>query len=138
MGQLRFRNGFSRKVGLDWLTIHILVPVWIEIIVRLRFLFHISFLFYFLFFQRMNSKITWIYCAGDNYNCSRTVAALFMHLKILKMGLTVVFTHLKIILLQCFQFSVSTKISCIQTDPQFISNLLKSIFFYIGLRLTNF
>ena len=37
--------------------------------------------------------------------------------KILKMGLTVLFTHLKIILLQCFQFSVSAKISSIQTDP---------------------
>ena len=31
--------------------------------------------------------------------------ALFMHLKILKMGLTTLFTYLKIILLQCFQFS---------------------------------
>ena len=36
----------------------------------------------------------------------------------LKMGLTVLFTHLKIILLQCFQFqfSVSAKIRFIQTD----------------------
>ena len=33
------------------------------------------------------------------------------------MGLTVLFTHLKIILLQCFQFSVSIKISRIQMDP---------------------
>ena len=32
----------------------------------------------------------------------------------LKMGLTVLFTHLKIILLQCFQFSA---FNCIQTDP---------------------
>ena len=31
---------------------------------------------------------------------------LFTHLKILIMGPTVLFTHLKIILLQCFQFSV--------------------------------
>ena len=37
--------------------------------------------------------------------------------KILKMELTALFTHLKIILLQCFQFSVSAKISYIQTDP---------------------
>ena len=35
------------------------------------------------------------------------------------MGLTVLFTHLKIILLQCFQFSISSKISCIQTDPKY-------------------
>ena len=32
------------------------------------------------------------------------------------MNLTILFTHLKIILLQCFQFSVFNKISCIQTD----------------------
>ena len=37
----------------------------------------------------------------------------------LKMGHTALFTHLKIILLQCFQFSVFSfsKISSIQTDP---------------------
>ena len=36
------------------------------------------------------------------------------------MGPTVLFTHLKIILLQCFQFSVFSfsKISSIQTDPK--------------------
>ena len=33
---------------------------------------------------------------------------------ILKLGPTVLFIHLKIILLQYFQFSVSAKISCIQ------------------------
>ena len=37
---------------------------------------------------------------------SRTVHALFMHLKILKMNPTTIFTHLKIILLQYFQFLV--------------------------------
>ena len=45
---------------------------------------------------------------------------LFVHWsseKILKIGLTVLFTYLKIILLQCFQFLVSIKISCIQNDP---------------------
>ena len=31
----------------------------------------------------------------------------------------VLFAHLKIILLQYFQFSVSAKISCIQTGPNF-------------------
>ena len=54
----------------------------------------------------------------DKNHYSHTVAALFMYLKILKMGLTALFTHLKIILLQCFQFLVSTKISSIQTDPK--------------------
>ena len=34
---------------------------------------------FFSFFQIMNSKITWIYYAGDNYHCLRTIAVLFMH-----------------------------------------------------------
>ena len=45
----------------------------------------------------------------------------FQQLFLLKMGPTILFTHLKIILLQCFQFSVFNfnKISSIQTDPIF-------------------
>ena len=35
--------------------------------------------FFSFFFQRMNSKITWIYCAEDNYHCSHIVAVLFTH-----------------------------------------------------------
>ena len=56
-------------------------------------------------------------------HCFGTVYALFMgptttlFIKI-KKGPTVLFTHLKIILLQCFQFSVSATISSIQTDPK--------------------
>ena len=42
-----------------------------------------------------------------------------MYLKILKMDPTTLFTHLKIILLQCFQFLVSVTISSIQTDPKY-------------------
>ena len=41
----------------------------------------------------------------------------FIQKKILNMGLIALLTYLKIILLQCFQFSVFSKISCIQTDP---------------------
>ena len=41
------------------------------------FFFFFSFLF--LLLQRMNRKITWIYCAGDRNHCSCTVAALFTH-----------------------------------------------------------
>ena len=40
-----------------------------------------------------------------------------MYLKILKMGPTILFTHLKIILLQYFQFSILAKIGSIQMDP---------------------
>ena len=62
------------------------------------------------------------------------VCALFIRKKILKMGHTVLFTHLKIILLQCVQFSVSisAKISCIQTDT-----ISFKLFFRV-LKLFNF
>ena len=63
-----------------------------------------SFLFFFPL--HTNSKITWFYYTGDK----NTVHILFTGPKIL-------FTHLKIILLQYFQFSVSVIISSIQTDP---------------------
>ena len=38
------------------------------------------------------------------------------------MGLTVLFTHLKIILLQCFQFSIFNKINYIQMDLKYPMN----------------
>ena len=51
------------------------------------------------------------------FYCSHTIHVIHIHFiskkKILKMGLTVLFIHLKIILLQYFQFSVSAKISYI-------------------------
>ena len=52
----------------------------------------------------------------------------------IKMGPIALFTHLKIILLQCFQFqfSVSAKIMCIQTDP-FLSILNLSFNQLVGL-----
>ena len=48
------------------------------------------------------------------------------------MGLIALFTHLKIILLQCFQFSVFSKINCIQTDPKpkYLEDWKKLILFY--------
>ena len=51
-------------------------------------------------------------------HCLRTHKFYFLVTFSLKMGLTILFTHLKIILLQYFQFqfSVSAKISSIQTD----------------------
>ena len=49
-------------------------------------------------------------------------STLFRKKKTLKLGFTVLFTHLKIILLQCFQFSIFNKISGIQTNPYFVSN----------------
>ena len=54
------------------------------------------------------------------------------------MGPTTLFTHLKIILLQCFQFSVFSfsKISPIQTDPNWILQRSTSLVFYRGTQAT--
>ena len=73
---------------------------------------HCSFFYFYAFcFRRWTIII--VHVLGSTVNI---VAVLFTYLKILKIGLMVLFTHLQIILLQCFQFSVSTKISYIQTD----------------------
>ena len=60
----------------------------------------------------------------DKFHCSCTILGTYNHFiqkkKILKMGPTVLFTHLKIILLQCFQFSVFSKINCIQTECEML------------------
>ena len=57
-----------------------------------------------------------------------------------KMGLTVLFTHLKIISLQCFQFqfSVSAKISSIQTHPlcPFLNKNLPFLFYIFTFQNT--
>ena len=47
-------------------------------------------------------------------HCSRDPQTFFLTKFSLKMSLTALFTHLKINLLQCFQFSVLSKISYIQ------------------------
>ena len=72
----------------------------------------------------------------DFVNCEQCICVLFMVPQItlfsnflLKMGSTILFTHLKIILLQCFQFqfSISAKISSIQTHPQHIDHLMHTL-----------
>ena len=63
--------------------------------------------FFFFFFLRVNSNLTWVYCLTLFIHCLR--------IKNIKIGLTILFTHLKIISLQCFQFSAT--INSIQTDP---------------------
>ena len=66
---------------------------------RLRIHVHVFSFSLSLFFSRhVNSKITWMYFERDKVHCSHTVHTLFM-------GPTALFTCLKIILLQCFQFS---------------------------------
>ena len=86
---------------------------------RLRFQILCFQVFFFFFSLRVNNNLTWVHYAGDKNHCLRTVhqySRTVHSLKIFKMGLTVLFTYLKIILLQYFQFLVSTTISSIQTD----------------------
>ena len=75
------------------------VSVWIHVQVPtfLRF----TFFFYFLFFKRVLTEFQWVLCTVYG-----THKSLFPTKLSLKIGLTVLFTHLKIILLHCFQFSV--------------------------------
>ena len=72
----------------------------------LRLLFNVD-------FSTVNS--VFMYCMY----CSRIHKYHFLTIFSLKIGSMVLFTHLKFILLQCFQFSVFSfsKISYIQTDP---------------------
>ena len=55
------------------------------------------------------------------------------------MGPKGLFTHLKIILLQSFQFSVFSKISCIRTDHKIFENLTIDYMSFIFLtHMSNF
>ena len=99
------------------------MSVWFQLKPTFTFSFHVS-VFFFLFFFFFSAWPVNLLCRDKNY-CSYTVSVLFTYcnstvhaLNILKMGLTVLFTPLKIILLQYFQFSVSATISSIQTVPQ--------------------
>ena len=100
-------------------------------------LLHLSFLRFpkfFFFFACLfpNKWLLFMYCTwtvtatfdqssvnSASVHCSQTHKFHFLSIFSLKMGLTALFTHLKIILLQCFQFSIFSfsKISSIQTDP---------------------
>ena len=78
------------------------VSVWIGIICVRRFVFCIFHLFFSFLFSRV---------LGDKFHSLRTVHGTttilfrkYIYIYILKMGSTVLFTYLKIILLQYFQF----------------------------------
>ena len=116
------------------------MPVRIELIARMRFEFHVSFFFFFL--KNMNSNST-IHAHGftvQETKCTvhRTYNHFILKKNILKMGPTTLFTHLKIILLQCFQFSVFSKISCIRTNPTYFENLTIDNIFFIFLAHVSF
>ena len=116
-----------------WTRVYI-VPVWIALKPALGFVSCIfSFLFFFFFLVSYNRgqrllfneqqhffyfivplSHQWVpYTVHGTHKCH--ISATFS----LKMDPTILFIHLKIILLQCFQFqfSISTTISSIQTNP---------------------
>ena len=81
------------------------VCVWI-LRLRLRFAFHVFSLLLFLFNpQLLTSQLWTVHPCTVHGSQKLHFSATFS----LKMGPTALFTHLKIILLQCFQFSVSVK-----------------------------
>ena len=77
-------------------------------------------------------------CRGQSALFTGPITSL-LRKKILKMGPTALFTHLEIILLQCLQFSVFSKISCIRTDPTYFENLTIDYKIFIFLtHMSNF
>ena len=86
---------FPSKWGLK-VNIRHLVPIWIRLILRLCFHF---------FFWEARFRHEKMGPVGPMY-CSQDPQISFFNKISIKMGLTALFTHLKIILLQCFQFSV--------------------------------
>ena len=105
--------------------------------------FLVSRFLFFFFFQRV-WIVTALFMHMDSL-CKRQ-SALFtgptttlFRKKILKTRTTALSTHLKIISLQCFQFSVFSKISCIRTDPTYLENLTINYIFFIFLtHMSNF
>ena len=86
---------------------------------RSDFRFFLTFdskLFQCEFGQRFKLGVVRLYFISvDPVHCSWDLQVRNLAKSILKLGPTILFTHLKIILLQCFQFSI---ISGIQTDSQ--------------------
>ena len=93
----------------------VFVTVWLELKHRFTSTFSFFFFFFFFFFLRVNSNLIWVHCLCTVYHCSHIK-------KILKMGPTILFTHLKIILLQCFQFSVFSNNGCVWNELIVVEN----------------
>ena len=104
-------NGSSWHVLYMW-------PFGSKSFLRPRFLSCV-FLFFFFFFFVQPQQLTLSTVNSTSVHCSRSHKLHFSATFLFKMGPTALFTHLKIISLQCFQFqfSVSAKISSIQTHP---------------------
>ena len=101
----------------------------------MHFEFHFSFFFFFSKRIYRNSTVHAHGFTVQETKCTvrRTYNHFILKKKIFKTGPTALFTHLKIILLQCFPFSVFSKISYIRTDPSYFKNLTIDYMFFIFL-----
>ena len=79
---------------------------------RLRLLLPFFFLFFLKLFSAELMLFWWVPCTVHEIH-----KPLFSTKLSLKMSFMTLFIHLKIILLQCFQFSIFSKVSDIQTHP---------------------
>ena len=95
------------------------VPTWRALKAAVRFFFFAFCLLFFFFFLIQPQYLTKSFVNRVFVYYSWTHKFHFSVTFSLKMGPTILFTYLKIILLQCFQFqfSVSVTISLIQTNP---------------------
>ena len=94
-----------------------MIYVWIQMKsqhLRLGFPSSSSSFFFFFFLMHTNYTVQETLCTVHG-----THNHFIYNKNILKIGLTTLFTHLKLILLQYFQFSFFSKISCIQTYISF-------------------
>ena len=86
-----------------------LSSVWIQLITPASCVWPFFFFFFFLFFVCMcvcvEKHVLWL-SSGSRALFMGPTNLFFLTKFLLKMGLTSLFTYLKIILLQCFQFSV--------------------------------
>ena len=109
-------NDDSQKLNIDYVT------VCFELKPTSTFFSTFSSFFFFFFFFFSSPQLLTLSNVNSAYvYCLRSHKLHFLTTFLLKMGPTTLFTHLKIISLQCFQFqfSVSAKISSIQTHPIF-------------------
>ena len=104
-------NPLKRQVKLFG-TVY-LVSVWIQMKTQ-HFAFCVSYIY--IFFCKECHKWDYALFSGSHALFIGLINIFLIKL-LLKIDLTI-FTHLKIILLQCFQFSIFSKISSIQTYPK--------------------
>ena len=123
--QLKFSPNYEKSFSLQLasysdffspkkknLVIVIIVSVWLQLLTSVISTLRVFLPFFFFFSRNFWPILPWtVHHSTIHGSHELHFSASFS----LKTGPAALFTHLKIILQKCFQFSV--KISCIQTDP---------------------